>query len=201
MLPDIDSQNGSVTVDQRTVLVGCAFDDEFAVRIETQPRPTAAEPSDRCAGEHLGETIEATQGIGTQVLKFRGGMPLLGMTRVFGLYRFANSMALLDADIRKVGPEDAMGGRGFDNYSWHTDLPPGHPMVTGQQTIDFDLNSVEHCKTVVVWGMNWITTKMPDAHWLTGECGHHFSIPLDDGAMLSAYGKYLAGAVLIHWQP
>ncbi len=113
------------------------------------------------------ETIEATGGAGTQVLKFRGGMPLLGMTRVFGLYRMANSMALLDAAIRKVPAEQVRGGRGFDNYSWHTDLPPGHPMVTGQQTIDFDLHAVEHCKTVVVWGMNWITTKMPDAHWLT----------------------------------
>ena len=40
-------------------------------------------------------------------------------------------------------------------------------MVTGQQTVEFDLNAVEHAKTVVVWGMNWITTKMPDAHWLT----------------------------------
>ncbi|MFN0119651.1 MAG: molybdopterin-dependent oxidoreductase, partial [Blastocatellia bacterium] len=106
-------------------------------------------------------------GIGTQVLKFRGGMPLLGMTRVFGLYRMANSMALLDAHIRQVGPDKAVGGKGFDNYSWHTDLPPGHPMVTGQQTVEFDLSAVEHAKTVVVWGMNWISTKMPDAHWLT----------------------------------
>jgi len=112
-------------------------------------------------------TIAAQQGVGTQVLKFRGGMPLLGMTRVFGMYRMANSMALLDAAIRKVGPDKALGGRGFDNYSWHTDLPPGHPMVTGQQTVEFDLSAVEHCKTLVVWGMNWITTKMPDAHWLT----------------------------------
>jgi nitrate reductase alpha subunit len=112
-------------------------------------------------------TIEATKGVGTQVLKFRGGMPLLGITRVFGMYRMANSMALLDSHIRKVGPDQAMGARGFDNYSWHTDLPPGHPMVTGQQTVEFDLNSVEHCKTLVVWGMNWITTKMPDSHWLT----------------------------------
>jgi len=112
-------------------------------------------------------TIEATQGAGTQVLKFRGGMPLLGITRVFGFYRLANSMALLDDHIRKVGPDRALGARGFDNYSWHTDLPPGHPMVTGQQTVEFDLNAVEHCKTLVVWGMNWITTKMPDAHWLT----------------------------------
>ena len=94
-------------------------------------------------------------------------MPLLGMTRVFGMYRMANSMALLDAKIRNVGPDKAMGGKGFDNYSWHTDLPPGHPMVTGQQTVEFDLSAVEYCRTVIVWGMNWITTKMPDAHWLT----------------------------------
>ncbi len=112
-------------------------------------------------------TIKAMKGAGTQVLKFRGGMPLLGMTRVFGMYRMANSLALLDSKIRGVGPDKALGGRGFDNYSWHTDLPPGHPMVTGQQTVDFDLNAVEHAKTVVVWGMNWISTKMPDAHWLT----------------------------------
>jgi len=118
--------------------------------------------------QHYDEAvIEATQGVGTQVMKFRGGMPLLGMTRVFGMYRFANSIALLDSHIRGVGPDQAMGPKGFDNYSWHTDLPPGHPMVTGQQTVEFDLNSVEQAKTVVVWGMNWITTKMPDAHWLT----------------------------------
>lgn len=116
---------------------------------------------------YMQETIDATKGVGTQVMKFRGGMPLLGMTRVFGMYRMANSMALLDAKIRGVGPDKAMGAKGFDNYSWHTDLPPGHPMVTGQQTVEFDLHSVEHAKTVVVWGMNWITTKMPDSHWLT----------------------------------
>ena len=113
------------------------------------------------------ETIDATKGAGTQCLKFRGGMPLLGMTRVFGMYRFANSLALLDTHIRGVSKNDCLGGRGWDNYSWHTDLPPGHPMVTGQQTVDFDLHSVENAELVIVWGMNWITTKMPDAHWLT----------------------------------
>ncbi len=113
------------------------------------------------------ETIKATQGAGIQTIKLRGGMPLLGITRVFGMYRMANTLALLDAHVRKVGPDRALGSRGFDNYSWHTDLPPGHPMVTGQQTVEFDLNAVEHAKTVVVWGMNWISTKMPDAHWLT----------------------------------
>ena len=116
---------------------------------------------------YVEETIQATKGSGTQVLKFRGGMPLLGMTRVFGLYRMANSMALLDAKLRGVEPDKALGGRGFDNYSWHTDLPPGHPMVTGQQTVEFDLHSVEQARMLIVWGMNWITTKMPDGHWLT----------------------------------
>ncbi|MBI4832914.1 MAG: molybdopterin-dependent oxidoreductase, partial [Candidatus Lindowbacteria bacterium] len=113
------------------------------------------------------EMIAATKGAGTQCLKFRGGMPLLGMTRVFGMYRFANSLALLDQHIRGVSEADALGGRGWDNYSWHTDLPPGHPMVTGQQTVEFDLDSCEHTDIVIVWGMNWITTKMPDSHWLT----------------------------------
>ena len=111
--------------------------------------------------------IEAMEGAGTQTVKLRGGMAFLGATRIFGLYRFANMMALADASIRKVGPDKAIGARGWDSYSWHTDLPPGHPMVTGAQTNDFDLFAVEHSKLCLVWGMNWITTKMPDSHWLT----------------------------------
>ncbi len=113
------------------------------------------------------ESIEAMRGAGTQTLKFRGGMPLLGVTRVMALYRLAGALALMDARIRNVGPDQALGGRGWDNYSWHTDLPPGHTMVTGTQTVEFDLHSVERAKLLLVWGMNWITTKMPDAHWLT----------------------------------
>jgi nitrate reductase alpha subunit len=111
--------------------------------------------------------VEQAGGIGTQVLKFRGGMPPLGMTRVFAQYRIANAMALLDQKVRGVPEDEAVGGRGWDNYSWHTDLPPGHPMVTGQQTVDFDLCNIEHAGLGIIWGMNWITTKMPDAHWMT----------------------------------
>lgn len=111
--------------------------------------------------------VEAMKGAGTQTLKFRGGMPLLGATRVMALYRFSNSMALLDAQLRGVKPEDALGGRVWDNYAWHTDLPPGHPMVCGQQTVDFDLCDAENAKLIIPWGMNWISTKMPDGHWLT----------------------------------
>lgn len=111
--------------------------------------------------------IEAMNGAGTQTLKLRGGMPLLGATRIMGFYRTANSLALLDAKIRKVEKNKALGARGWDNYSWHTDLPPGHPMVCGHQTIDFDLVNAENAELVVCWGMNWIATKMPDSHWLT----------------------------------
>jgi len=126
------------------------------------------EGAKRLRAQHYDEeTIQTMEGAGVRALKFRGGMPLLGMTRVFGLYRMANSMALLDAKIRNVGPDQAKGASGFDNYSWHTDLPPGHPMVTGQQTVDFDLSAAEHCDLLIAWGMNWISTKMPDAHWLT----------------------------------
>lgn len=111
--------------------------------------------------------IEAMEKAGTQTIKLRGGMAFLGATRIFGLYRFANTLALADAKIRGVGAEHAIGARGWDSYSWHTDLPPGHPMVTGSQTNDFDLFAVERSKLLLVWGMNWITTKMPDSHWMT----------------------------------
>lgn len=111
--------------------------------------------------------IEAMHEAGTQTVKVRGGMPFLGATRIFGLARFANMLALLDSHIRNVGPDQALGGRVWDSYSWHTDLPPGHPMVTGQQTVEFDLFTAENAKLITLWGMNWICTKMPDAHWLT----------------------------------
>ena len=111
--------------------------------------------------------IESIEGAGTETIKVRGGMAFLGATRIFGLYRWANMMALADAKIRGVAPAQAHGVRGWDSYSWHTDLPPGHPMVTGAQTNDFELSCVEHSKLCLVWGMNWITTKMPDSHWLT----------------------------------
>ncbi len=111
--------------------------------------------------------IGAMKQAGTQTFKIRGGMTVLGFTRVYGYYRLSNMLALLDAKVRGVGPEKALGGRGLDSYTWHTDLPPGHPMVLGMQTNEFDLNSVEHAKMIVLLGMNWITTKMPDSHWLT----------------------------------
>ncbi|MXV61900.1 molybdopterin-dependent oxidoreductase [Natronorubrum sp. JWXQ-INN-674] len=111
--------------------------------------------------------VEETQGAGVRTMKVRGGMPLLGMIRLQGMYRVANQFALVDNYVRDVDEDDALGAVGLDNYSWHTDLPPGHPMVTGQQTVDFDLANVEYADNIVIMGMNWICTKMADSHWLT----------------------------------
>ncbi len=125
------------------------------------------EGAERLAAQGYDEAmIEAMEGAGTQSLKLRGGMPLLGATRIMAFYRTANSLALLDRHIRNVEPDETLGGRGWDNYSWHTDLPPGHTMVCGHQTIDFDMADAENSELIVCWGMNWISTKMPDGHWL-----------------------------------
>lgn len=111
--------------------------------------------------------LDAMEGAGTRVLKFRGSMPFLAVVRYTSPYRMANMMALLDSHIREVGPDKALGGRGWDNYAFHTDLAPGHPMVSGQQNVEFDLCMWEHSKLIILWGMNPFTTKMPDSHWLT----------------------------------
>ncbi|ACG57028.1 molybdopterin oxidoreductase [Hydrogenobaculum sp. Y04AAS1] len=113
------------------------------------------------------EMIDTMAGAGTRTLKFRGSMPWLAVLRYVGQYRMSNMMALLDSNIRKVEPDKALGGVGWDNYSEHTDLPPAHTLVTGQQTVDFDLVTWEHAKLIVLWGMNPYGTKMPDSHWLT----------------------------------
>ena len=111
--------------------------------------------------------IEAMKEAGTQTTKTRGGMPFLGVRRIISNYRFANGLALLDSYVRGVDPESALGGRGWDNYAWHTDLPSGHTMVMGNKTSDFDLYSVENAKVIVTWGKNMIVSKMVDSHWLT----------------------------------
>ena len=111
--------------------------------------------------------IEAMAGAGTRTIKCRGGMPFNAPTRIGALYRFANMLALLDSQTRGVGSDAAVGASGWDNYAWHTDLPPGHPMVSGNKTLDFDLYTAENASLVTLWGMNWIATKMPDSHWLT----------------------------------
>jgi len=118
-------------------------------------------------GSYAKEMLDAMFGAGTRTLKFRGSMPFLAVTRYTAPYRMANMMGLLDHHIRGVPASEAKGGRGWDNYAFHTDLAPGHPMVTGQQNTDYDLCLWERSKLNILWGMNPFATKMPDCHWLT----------------------------------
>lgn len=111
------------------------------------------------------EMIEACHGAGTRCMKFRGGMGLLGVLGKYGLYRMANSMALLDAKIRGVSEEEALGGRLWSNYTWHGDQAPGHPFVHGVQASDCDFNDLRHSRLHIQCGKNLVENKMSESHW------------------------------------
>ena len=115
------------------------------------------------------EMVEATGGAGTRCIKMRGGMGLLGVLGKYGIYRLNNSLALLDSQIRGVGPEEALGGRNFSNYTWHGDQAPGHPWVHGLQTSDCDFNDLRFSKLIIMDGKNLVENKLADAHWFI-EC-------------------------------
>ncbi|KKL66891.1 hypothetical protein LCGC14_2140450, partial [marine sediment metagenome] len=102
---------------------------------------------------------------GVRTMKFRGGMAFLGATRLTGLYRFSNMMALLDHHVRKVGPDKALGARSWDNYAWHTDLPPGHAMVHGTQTFDQEFHDFDNADMLIISGLNLVENKMADPIW------------------------------------
>ena len=63
------------------------------------------------------EMVEAMGGAGTRTIKMRGGMGLLGVLGKYGMYRLCNSLALLDAQVRGVGHEEAKAGRAWSNYT------------------------------------------------------------------------------------
>lgn len=111
------------------------------------------------------EMLDAMDGAGTRTLKFRGGMGLLGVIGKYGMYRFANMMALLDDDIRGVGHEAAKGGRLWSNYTWHGDQAPGMPFVHGLQAADTDFNDLRFSKLTIQVGKNLVENKMADSHF------------------------------------
>ena len=111
------------------------------------------------------EMIEETQGAGTRTIKMRGGMGLLGVIGKYGMYRFSNMLALLDAQVRGVTPDKALGGRNWSNYTWHGDQAPGQPFVHGLQTSDCDFNDMINTKLHIHVGVNMIENKMPDTHF------------------------------------
>ncbi len=115
------------------------------------------------------EMVEETQEAGTRCIKMRGGMGLLGVIGKYGMYRLNNSLALLDSKVRGVGPEKALGGRNWSNYTWHGDQAPGHPFIHGLQASDCDFNDLRSSKLIIMDGKNLVENKLPDSHWFI-EC-------------------------------
>ncbi|MBI3959960.1 MAG: molybdopterin-dependent oxidoreductase, partial [Chloroflexi bacterium] len=111
------------------------------------------------------EMIAALGGAGTRTFKCRGGMGLLGVIGKYGMYRFSNGLALLDAHIREVGPEEAKGGRTWSNYTWHGDQAPGHPFVHGLQAADEDFNDLRNSMLHIQCGKNLVENKMAESHF------------------------------------
>jgi nitrate reductase alpha subunit len=111
------------------------------------------------------EMIEALGGAGTRTFKCRGGMGLLGVIGKYGMYRFANTLALLDTHVRGVDEHEAKGGRLWSNYTWHGDQAPGHPFTTGLQTSDEDFNDLRNSRLHIQCGKNLVENKMPESHF------------------------------------
>jgi len=115
------------------------------------------------------EMVDAMQGAGTRTFKMRGGMGLLGVFGKYGMYRLCNTMALLDAQLRGVPENKALGGRAWSNYTWHGDQAPGHPWVHGLQNADCDFNDLRFSKLIIQDGKNLVENKLTDSHWFI-EC-------------------------------
>jgi nitrate reductase alpha subunit len=111
------------------------------------------------------EMVAALGGAGTRTFKCRGGMGLLGVIGKYGMYRFSNTLALLDVHVRGVEHEQALGGRTWSNYTWHGDQAPGHPFTTGLQASDEDFNDLRNSRLHIQCGKNLVENKMPESHF------------------------------------
>lgn len=112
------------------------------------------------------EMLEHWGGAGTTTIKMGSSLPIHGVMGKFGLFRAANMLALLDAYVRGVGPEEAKGASEWSEYTWRGDQAPGQPFVHGLQTSDIDLNDMRFTRLLIQVGKNMIENKMPEAHWL-----------------------------------
>lgn len=104
---------------------------------------------------------------GTRTFKLRGGAGVGGFLGRYGMNRFANGLALLDAHVRNVGSDAAWGARTWSNYTWHGDQAPGFPFVHGLQSSDVDFSDVRSSRLIVLAGNNFLEDKIPEAHWFT----------------------------------
>lgn len=111
------------------------------------------------------EMLEHWQEAGTRVMKLGSCLPPHGMIGKLGIFRFANMLALVDAHVRSVGPEEAKGARGWSEYTWRGDQAPGMPFVHGLQASDVDFNDLANSRLHIQIGKNLVENKMPESHW------------------------------------
>lgn len=111
------------------------------------------------------EMLEFWEHSGVRTMKFGSSLPVHGVAGKFGLFRFANMLALLDAAVRGVGPDEAVGARDWSEYTWRGDQAPGFPFVHGLQSTEVDMNDMRRSRLVVMVGKNLVENKMPDSHW------------------------------------
>jgi len=111
------------------------------------------------------EMLEHWEESGVRTMKFGSSLPVHGVAGKFGLFRFANMLALLDAGVRGVGPVEAKAARDWSEYTWRGDQAPGFPFVHGLQTTEVDFNDLRHSRLLIQVGKNLVENKMPESHW------------------------------------
>ena len=117
------------------------------------------------ADGYVEEMLTYWEGAGTRTMKIGSCLPIHGLVGKFGIFRFANMLALVDHHVRGVEPNEAKGARDWTEYTWRGDQAPGTPFVTGLQTSDMDLNDLRHSRLHIQIGKNLVENKMPEAHW------------------------------------
>ncbi len=132
---------------------------------------------------------------GTRLMKFGSNLPIHGLVGKFGIYRFANMLALLDHNVRGVGPDKAQGARDWNEYTWRGDQAPGTPYATGLQACDMDFSDLRSSKFILQVGKNLVENKMPESHWLneTMERGAKIVCITPDYSAPSAKADYWIG--------
>lgn len=63
------------------------------------------------------EMLEFWEGSGVRTMKSGSSPPVHGVAGKFSLFRFANMLSLLDADVRGVGEDEAVGARDWSEYT------------------------------------------------------------------------------------
>lgn len=111
------------------------------------------------------EMLEFWEESGVRTMKFGSSLPVHGVAGKFGLFRFANMLALLDATVRGVGPDEARGARDWSEYTWRGDQAPGFPFVHGLQTTEVDFNDLRNSRLHIQVGKNLVENKMPESHF------------------------------------